>query len=239
MGAEAPEAEAGAAEVAEPERAAEVAQEQAQEAEGAEEQAQEAEERAQGAEAAADGRRRGRRQGDRRRRGRRSCGRRRAQGRGRRIEVTPVLGQRVVDVARSLVSVHAVAAPPGDVDDRLLAESLQAHLADDPRIHDRGSNGARARAALVSARARGSARGRGAEEEVAHRAAAARGARDLGENRQPDRQPEAQHERQRDRERCEPRPRYEHGARRRQPARPIRGCSPQFVTHKPQFRSRT
>jgi hypothetical protein len=119
-----------------------------------------------------------------------------------------------VDVASGAGLVF-VAVTLRDVDDRLLTDPLQAHLAHDSRIDDRGRNGVRSRAALVSTRAGGTAAGPGAEENVAHRAAAAGGARDLGEDRQPDRQPEAQHERQSDRERGEPGPRYEHGARRR------------------------
>jgi hypothetical protein len=124
-----------------------------------------------------------------------------------------VLRQRVVDVTARAGLVLAVAATLGEVDGGSREDPLQAHLAHDLRIDDRGSHGARSRAALVSSRR--PACGCGSEEEVAHRAAAARSARDLGEDRQPDRQPETQHERQRDRERREPGPRYEHGARRR------------------------
>jgi hypothetical protein len=119
-----------------------------------------------------------------------------------------------VDVASGAGLVF-VAVTLGDVDGGQLADPLQAHLTHDSRIDDRGGYGARSRAALVSSRAGGTAAGRGAEEKVAHRAAAAGGARDLGKDRQPDRQPEPKHERQSDRERGEPGPRYEHGARRR------------------------
>jgi len=111
--------------------------------------------------------------------------------------------------------VRGGSAVPGDVDDGLLANPLEAHLPHDLRVDDRGGDGALRGAALVPARARRSARGRGAEDEVAHRPAAAHGARDLGEDRQPDGQPEAQHERQRDRQRREPGSRYEHATRRR------------------------
>jgi hypothetical protein len=108
--------------------------------------------------------------------------------------------------------VAAVPAPPGDVHRGLLADSLEANLAHDLRIDDRGGHGARARAATAATRAKGPAGGRGAEEEVAHRATATCGARDLGEDRQPDRQPEAEHERKRERERRKPGPRDQDGA---------------------------
>jgi hypothetical protein len=118
-----------------------------------------------------------------------------------------------VDVVAGARLVLAAAATLGEIDGGARADPLQAHLAHDLRIDDRGSHGARSRTALVAAG--GPARGRGSEEEVSHWAATARSARDLGEDRQPDCQPEAQHERQGDRERREPGPRYEHGARRR------------------------
>jgi hypothetical protein len=86
-----------------------------------------------------------------------------------------VLRQRVVHIAAGRL-VPAVAATLSDVDDGLLADSLQPHLAHDLRIDDSGSNGARSWAAPASARAGRSARGSGSEEEVAHRAAAACGA---------------------------------------------------------------
>jgi hypothetical protein len=94
-------------------------------------------------------------------------------------------------------------APLGDVHRGVGADSLEANLAHDLRIDDRGGHGARARAASAAG-AGGPAGGCGAEEEVAHRATAACGSRDLGEDRQPDRQPEAEHERKRERERREP-----------------------------------
>jgi hypothetical protein len=124
-----------------------------------------------------------------------------------------VLRQRIVDVPAGAGLVLAFAPTLGEIDGGARADPLQTHLAHDLRIDDRGSHGACSRATLVPAR--GPARGRCSEEEVAHRAAAARGARDLGEDREPDRQPEAQHERQRDRQRREARSRYEHSARRR------------------------
>jgi hypothetical protein len=126
-----------------------------------------------------------------------------------------VLRQRVVDVAGGAGLVVAVTASLGDVDDGPLSDPLQSYLTHDLRVDDRGGHGSRSRAALVAARAGRPASGRGSEEEVAHRASAARGARNFGEDRQTDRQPEAQHERQGDRERREPGPRHEHGARRR------------------------
>jgi len=87
-----------------------------------------------------------------------------------------VLRQRVVHIAAGRL-VPTVAATLSDVDDGLLADSLQPHLAHDLRIDDSGSNGARSWAAPVSARAgRSTTRGSGSEEEVAHRTAAACGA---------------------------------------------------------------
>jgi hypothetical protein len=86
-----------------------------------------------------------------------------------------VLRQRVVHIAAGRF-VPAVVATLGDVDDGLLADSLQPHLAHDLRIDDSGSNGACSWAAPVSARAGRSARGSGSEEEVAHWTAATCGA---------------------------------------------------------------
>jgi hypothetical protein len=135
-----------------------------------------------------------------------------------------MLGQRGVDVAR-LRRIPAAPASGG-----LQANALEANRANDLRIDDRSGNGARAGAASSAAtRARGPAGGRGTEEEVAHRATAACGAGDLGEDREPDRQPEAEHERKRERQRREPGARDQHGPRGRQPAVPIRGCSPHEV----------
>src|SRR4029079_4660847 len=101
--------------------------------------------------------------------------------RGRGIEAL-VLGQRVVDVARGRRLVLAVSALRVDVDDGLLADPLQAHLAHDPRVDARGGHGSRSGPALAAPGAVRPAGGRGAEEEVAHGAAAAGGAGDLGED---------------------------------------------------------
>jgi hypothetical protein len=53
------------------------------------------------------------------------------------------LWQRVVDVARGPGLVLAVTAALGDVDGGPLADPLQAQLAHDLRVDDRGRNGVR------------------------------------------------------------------------------------------------
>jgi hypothetical protein len=119
-----------------------------------------------------------------------------------------------VDVVR-LRCVPGAPALTGNVRG-LQANALEADLAHDLRIDDGGCHRAGGEAASSAAtRAGRPAGGRGAEEEVAHRATPACGARDLGEDREPDRQPEAEHERKRERQRREPGPRDQHGARGR------------------------